>query len=84
MAKTSTNVRYVLHAAVLLLAQLHCMVKLKYSKFVSLHVQLSILSFHLNEEIFKCWFCCIILVAEQSGCDITAKQIVLFAFANQL
>ena len=36
--KTSTNVRYILHAAVLLFAQLHCMVKPKYSKFVSLRI----------------------------------------------
>ena len=29
---------YMLHAAVLLFAQLHCIVKLKYLKFVSLHI----------------------------------------------
>ena len=52
----STNVHHMLHVAVLLFAQLHCMVKLKYSKFVSL--------FHLNEEILMGSFCCVILVAE--------------------
>ena len=32
------NVRYMLHAAVLLFAQLHFMVELKYANFVSLHI----------------------------------------------
>ena len=41
--ETSTNVHYMLHAAVLLFAQLHCMVKIKYSKFVFLHVHAFVL-----------------------------------------
>ena len=65
MAKTSTNVRYMLHAAILLFAQLDCMLKLKHSKFA---LYISILLFHLNEDISCAVFVALpILVGEYNS-----------------